>query len=110
MVVLAIVAVVSFVAGMWAATYWLPPLAPGSVGTVSYFLVCGLAGGSLAIAGVRIWQIVHSIERTAFPGLGESEFVAEGIVGIVADAGPVVALAMIAYLLAPKDTSAGDPA
>lgn len=62
MVVLAIVAVACFIAGMWAAATWLPPLAEGSVGTLVYFVVCGLSGATLAVFGIHIWRIVHGVE------------------------------------------------
>jgi hypothetical protein len=108
-VVLAIVVVACFVAGMWAATTWLPPLAEGPVGTLVYFVVCGLAGAVLTIFGIRIWGIVHDLENmgTGFPGT--SEIVASGLETLLWDCGSLAALTLVAYLLAPKAPEASAP-
>jgi hypothetical protein len=105
MVELVIVAVACFIAGIWAATTWLPPLAQGSVGTLVYFAVSGLAGASLALCGIRIWGIVRSIEESQ--ALSESEIVASGVLDMLWQAGSLAALALIAYLLAPRPRSGG---
>jgi len=111
MVVLAIVAVACFIAGMWAATTWLPPLADGPVGTLVYFVVCGLSGAVLASVGIHVWQIVHRIEITPehlhgiLAGLSaRAEIVANVLTGLLWESGSLAALALIAYLLAPKAT------
>lgn len=107
MVVLGIVVVACFVAGMWAATTWVPPLAEGPVGTLVYFVVCGLAGAVLALAGIRVWQIVHALEYRSFGRFG-SEVVATGVGELLWESGSLAALALVAYLLAPK-ARAADP-
>ncbi len=98
MVVLAIVAVTCFIAGMWAATSWLPPLAEGAVGTLVYVAVSGLAGAVLAVIGIHVWQIVHA-ERA----FGSSpEIVSTRVDSLLWESGTLAALALIAYMLAPK--------
>ena len=101
MVVLAIVAVACFIGGMWAATTWLPALAEGPVGTLVYFIVCGLAGGALAVFGVHIWQIVRELEQNRRI-LGSAELVAGALVETLWQSGTLAASALIAYLLAPE--------
>jgi peptidoglycan/LPS O-acetylase OafA/YrhL len=85
MVVLVIIAVACFVAGVWAATTWLPPLAEDPVATIAYFLICGLAGAVLALFCIRVWGIVRELEESSRLN-GSSRLVAS----------------LVAYLLAPK--------
>jgi hypothetical protein len=105
MVVLAIVAVACFIAGMWAATTWLPPLAEGPVGTLVYFAVCGLAGAILALFGIHVWEIVRQLEEGFGGHLGDAEIVAAGMTPLLWESGSLAALTLVAYLLAPKATS-----
>jgi len=102
MVVLVIVAVACFTAGVWGATTWLPPLAEGSVGTLIYFVVCGLGGAALLIFGVHVWQIVRELEENYRPILGSADVLASGLVETLWQSGTIAALALIPYLLAPK--------
>jgi hypothetical protein len=101
MVVLAIVAVACFIAGMWAATTWLPALAEGSVGMLAYFVVCGLAGASVAVFGLHIWAIVNELTASS-RFLANAEIVAAGLTSLLWESGSLAALALVAYLLAPK--------
>jgi hypothetical protein len=107
MVVLAIVVVACFVAGVWAATTWLPPLAEGPVGTLVYFAVCGLAGAVLAIFGIRIWGIVRELEEARI--IGTPQLVADGLQTLLWDCGSLATLTLIAYLLAPKAPETSTP-
>ncbi len=112
MVVLAIVVVACFSAGVWAATTWLPPLGEGAVGTLVYFVVCGLAGAVVALAGLHVWEIVRQLEETSgIRGLGDADIVAAGLDGLLWESGSLAALALVAYLLGPKarETSAAAP-
>lgn len=105
MVVLAIVSAACFIAGVWAASTWLPPLAEGPVGTLVYFVVCGLAGAVLAIFGIRVWGIVRELEE-ARPLVGSSQLLADGMLSLLWESGSLAALTLIAYLLAPKAQAA----
>ena len=105
MVVFVIVVVACFIAGMWAATTWLPPLAEGPVGTLVYFVVCGLAGAVLTLVGIHVWEIVRGLETTT---IEDSEVVASGLEALLWESGSLAALSLVAYLLAPKAESRSD--
>jgi hypothetical protein len=104
MVVLIVVAVSCFAAGSYAAARWLPALADGTVGAIAFFVVCGLAGVAVALIGVNVDSIVRQLEETGLRRSGEFEVlvVSSGLVSILRDSGTVAALALVAYLLAPK--------
>ncbi len=95
-----IIAVVCFAAGVIASSRWLPDLHDGLVGTIAFFVVCGLCGAVIAIVGIDIYFIVREAERSS------REFTltttASVLVGMLRDSGTVAALALIAYLLAPE--------
>lgn len=101
MVVLAIVAVACFIGGVWAASTWLPQLADGPIGASVYFVVCGLAGGVLAIFGIRVWGLVRELEE-ARRFLPSTQLVADDILSLLWECGSLAALTLITYLLAPK--------
>lgn len=100
MVVLIVVAAVCFIAGVAAASQWLPDLAEGPVGTASFFVVCGLSGAALGLLGVNIDSMVRGLESSGRGELG-TLIVTNGLVSILRDSGTVAGLALIAYLLAP---------
>jgi hypothetical protein len=106
MVVLAIVVVACFIAGVWAATTWLPPLADGPVGTIAYFVICGLVGVVLAIVGIRVWGIVHELEE-ARRLISSSTILADSLGALLCESGSLAALTLVAYLLAPKAVLTG---
>jgi hypothetical protein len=103
MVVLIVVAVACFSAGVYASARWLPPLAEGTVGTISFFAVCSLCGAALGLIGINIDSVARQLgERDSEL---ETLIVTGGLLGILRDSGTVAALALIAYLLAPKARS-----
>jgi hypothetical protein len=95
-----IIAVVCFAAGVIASSRWLPDLEAGTLGTITFFVVCGLCGAVVAIVGDYIYLIVRDLEQS-----GRLEIL-NPIAGLLAamlrDGGTVAGLALIAYLLAPK--------
>lgn len=101
MVLLVIVIVACFVAGVWAATRWLPPLADGVIGTIVFFIVCGVAGAVVAVAGIHVWQLVYDLTRREY-GLGAPDFVADSVSDLLGQVGLLATLGAIAYLVAPK--------
>src|SRR5689334_18365810 len=101
MTVLLLVALICFVIGVYAASRWLPPLGAGPVGAIAYFVVVGLSGAAFGLVGINVDQTVRGLERSDSGAL-EDLVVANGLANIMRDAGSVVALALIAYLLAPK--------
>lgn len=100
MVVLVVVAVACFSAGVTAASRWLPDLEAGPVGTIAFFVVCGLSGASLGLIGIEVDQIVRALKEGGRDGLA-TFVVTNGLESILRDAGTLAALALIAYLLAP---------
>jgi len=104
MAVLIVVAVVCFSAGSYAAARWLPALADGPVGTIAFLVVCGLGGVAVALIGINADSIARQLEQTGLRSGAEFEvlIVSTGLVSILRDSGTVAALALVAYLLAPK--------
>jgi len=101
-VILVVVAVVSFTAGAVAAARWLPELAEGPVGSFVFFVVCGLLGASVALISISIDTTIRNLEERGSPGDIRVFIVSNGLTVILRDAGTLAALALIAYLLAPK--------
>jgi hypothetical protein len=94
--------VVCLLVGVFASSQWLPELRRGRVGGLALFVVCGLIGASLAVAGLRIYSIVKDVKASS--GFGHdfrAEAVASGLATMLWEAGSLVALAMVVYLLAP---------
>jgi hypothetical protein len=102
MVGFAIVAAGCFIAGTWAATKWLPPLADGPVGTLAYFVVCGLAGAVLAVVGIHVWQIGHIAKVKEGPSYLHEESIIGYVDSLIWEAGTLAGVALVAYVLAPK--------
>jgi len=108
MLVFAIVAVACFIGGMWAATRWMPALAGGPVGTLAYFVVCGLAGAVVAVLGIHVWQIGHIAKIKEGPKYLHEEGIIGYVDSLMWEVGTLAGVALIAYLLAPK-APASDP-
>ncbi len=106
MLVPIIVAVVCFAAGVFASSRWLPDLDAGTLGTIAFFVVCGLCGAVVAIVGNYIYLIVREAEHTEFETIRPT---AGLLVAMLGDAGTVAGLALIAYLLAPKPLREATP-
>lgn len=102
MVVLIVVAVVCFLAGVIASSWWLPDLAEGPVGAIAFFVVCGLSGGALGLVGIHLDSMVRELEHPLLPSRFDAEIVGNSLTEILWEAGSVAGLALIAYLLAPK--------
>jgi hypothetical protein len=102
MVVLIVVAVVCFIAGIFAVTRWLPDLAEGPVGATAYFVVCGLSAAAVGLVGIDVDQIVRQLARSEGGEDITTLVVAGGLTSILRDAATVAGLALIGYLLAPK--------
>ena len=79
---------------------WLPDLDAGTLGTIAFFVVCGLCGAVVAIVGIEIDAIVRETRHTSGEFVGV--IVTSRLALIMADGGMVAGLALIAYLLAPK--------
>jgi hypothetical protein len=95
-----VIFVVCVSAGVFASSRWLPDLAGGTIGGLAFFVVCGLLGASLGVVGVQIYVIVRQAE--VFDRLDGSTFVADGLSEILWQAGSLLGLAAVVYLLAPR--------
>jgi hypothetical protein len=91
-----------FGAGVMSSARWLPDLASGSVGGLAFFAVVGLISAALSMAGLHAYSIIAELTSRP-PGLGidKAEIVASGLRNILLDAGTLLGLAGIVYLLAP---------
>jgi hypothetical protein len=89
--------------GAVSGARWLPDLAPGLVGGLAFFVVCGLLGAAVGLVGMHIYSIVDEIDRISgsLGGIGRGEIVAQGLRDILYEAGSLFAFASIIYLLAP---------
>jgi hypothetical protein len=102
MVVVILITVGCFAGGAWAASRWLPELAPGPVATLAFFFVCGLLGAALCVLGLHVYDIVRALEmRTDFGN--DADAVAGNLRVAFFESGTLVALALVAFLLAPAD-------
>lgn len=102
MLVPALIVVACFGAGAAASARYLPDLGPGRVGGIAFFLVCGLLGAALGLIGLHLYTLAHGLERGRGFGLGDDELFADVVRNILFEAGSLVALAAIVYLLAPQ--------
>lgn len=101
MVVAIIVFVGCFGFGSAAAARSLPDLGGGRVAGLAFFAVCGLLGGALALVGLHIYSIVNELTRRSIYGPLASEALAGELRSMLLDAGTLIGLAGILYLLAP---------
>jgi hypothetical protein len=101
--------VVCLLAGVFAASTWLPELASGSVGGLAFFVVCGLSGSALGVAGLRIYGAVEGAAgepRGSFKNL----YMASALTDMLWESGLLLGLAMGVYLLAHRlDAPASSP-
>ncbi len=104
-----LVFVLTFVAAVWAAARWLPDLAPGPVGGLTFFVVCGLAGAAAGLAGLHVYEIVRGLEETSGSGPFErkGDVLAAGLVSMLYECGLIAGAAVAVFLLGPP---AADPA
>lgn len=97
--------VVLLAVGVYTSTRWLPDLASGTVGGISFFAVCGLCGFALAVFGLNVYETIEDV--TQLSGLGErgnGYFLASGLIETLWETGILLGLAIGVYLLAPKRT------
>lgn len=94
-----IIFVVCVAAGVFAASQWLPDLERGTVGGLSFFVVCGLIGAAVGVIGLRIYGIVENVE--GFSGKFKKLAVANGLEAMLWEDGLLLGLAAAVYLLAP---------
>jgi hypothetical protein len=93
-------------AGVIAGARWLPDLDESPVGGIAFFVTCGLLGLALALVGLHLYSIVEAVDQIGggLKVVGKGEIVASGLVSMSWEAGSVLALATLVYLLAPPST------
>ncbi len=103
MAVPVIIFVACFAAGVYASSRWLPELAPGPVGSLAFFSVCGLLSAALAVFGLNVYDLVETLSRGGIFGGGRDNGVllASGLESILFQSGVLSATALGIYLLAP---------
>jgi hypothetical protein len=87
--------------GAWASSRWLPDLAPGPLGGLAFFAVCGLLGAAAAVFGLDIYETVESFGE-GLGRFGERRLLADDLGSLLWQTGVLVALALAVYLLAPR--------
>lgn len=97
MLVPVVIYVLCLSAGAAVSAQWLPALAPGPIGGVAFFLVCGLLGGALGVVGLRLYGIVELDTGGQFV----NQAAANGLADMMWQAGVLAGLAVTVYLLAP---------
>jgi hypothetical protein len=96
-------------AGAVAGARWLPDLAPGSVGGLAFFVVCGLIGAAVGLVGLHIYEIVEELNRLTQGEIGRGYVVAGGLQSIAFEVGSLLAFASAVYLLAPASEQGVEP-
>jgi hypothetical protein len=100
MVGVVLVFLVCFGVGLTAAANWLPALATGRVGGMAFVTVCVLLGAALGMVGLHTYSLISEL-RHATLGISEPDILAAILRDILLDAGTLLGLAGIVYLLAP---------
>jgi hypothetical protein len=103
-----VIFVVCLVGGVVVSTQWLPPLADGATGGLAFLVVCGLLGVTLALVGLHVYLIIESLDQFGggFKGIEKGQVLATGLVSMIWEAGSVLGLAGVVYLLAPRPAEA----
>jgi hypothetical protein len=95
-------------AGTLTSARRLPDLGEGAVGGLAFLVVCCLLGAALGIVGLRVYGIVHALGDSS--GSFRAEIVAQGLAGMLWEAGSVLGIAAAVYLLAPAGEHPSQPA
>ncbi|HTP22829.1 MAG TPA: hypothetical protein VMJ65_24700 [Solirubrobacteraceae bacterium] len=94
---------IAFGAGGVAAAGLLPDHADGRVAGIALLVIAGLAGMTLALIAVHVYEIARQLDNAGTLGISGSkpDVVANGLMAMLRDIGPIVGLAAAVYLLAP---------
>ncbi len=103
MAVPTLIFVVALVVGAVLTARWLPDLAEGRVAGVALLVTCGLAGMVLALVAVHVYEIGRQVTSAGSLGVtnAKPDIVANGIMAMLRDIGPILGLSAAVYLLAP---------
>jgi hypothetical protein len=86
--------------GVVTAARRLPDLGEGTVAGLSFLVVCCLLGAALGIVGLRIYGIANGLSDSN--GFFKSEIVTQGLSSMLWEAGSILGIATVVYLLAPS--------
>jgi hypothetical protein len=95
--------------GVIVGSRWLPDLAAGPEGGFAFFAVCGLLGAALGLVGLHVFSIVEELAKESSGNIGKANIVAAGLISMVWEAGSVLGLAAVVYLLAPFPEADEEP-
>lgn len=107
--------VVGFVGGAMVPARWLPDLGEGRVAGIAFLVVCGLVGMVFALVALHVYEIVRQLDTAGSLGAGNAkpDVIANGLLAMLRDIGPILGLAGAVYLLAPApdddESLAGPP-
>jgi hypothetical protein len=95
--------VVGFGVGSAVLARWLPDLGGGRVAGVAFLVVCGLVGMVFALVALHVYEIVRQLDSASSLGVGNAkpDVIANGLLAMLRDIGPILGLAAAVYLLAP---------
>jgi hypothetical protein len=95
--------VVGFGVGAALPARWLPDLGEGRVAGVAFLVVCGLVGMMFALVALHVYEIVRQLDSAGSLGVGNAkpDVIANGLLAMLRDIGPILGLAAAVYLLAP---------
>lgn len=96
--------VVGFGVGAALPAGWLPDLGEGRVAGVAFLVVCGLVGTVFALVALHVYEIVRQLDSASSLGVGNAkpDVIANGLLAMLRDIGPILGLAAAVYLLAPE--------
>lgn len=103
----ALIFVACVAAGGAGAARWLPQFERGARGGLAFLLVCGLIAAAVGVVGLDIYDLVRNLED-GFGALGvasnrfDAETLADGLRGILFDAGALLGFAGIVFVLATR--------
>ena len=107
MVAVWIVPALCLVLGGLATARLLPPLAANPTGRLAFVSISVLGGVVIAIIGLDVVSLIHRLEVARGHGLlGRRELVTGTLLDLLSEAGLITAVALVAYLVAPKPQAA----
>jgi hypothetical membrane protein len=94
---------VALLAGVLLAARWLPDLGSAAICSLAFWATCGLGGLAIALVAVHLYELVRQLSAANAEAIGNAraDIVATAIVDMLRDAGPILGLSAVVYLLPP---------
>lgn len=107
-----VIFLLAFAVGSALPARLLPALAEGHIGGIALLVTCGLLGMVLALVAVHVYEIVRQLDQASSLGLSNAkpDTIANGILTMLRDVGPILGLSAAVYLLAPAPDEDESPA